>query len=132
MKPRLLGGTLRRAAVAAAAALLAAAAAGLALAALYLFAAGVLGGMLAALVTAGGALILAGLLLLGGCGRRAWHRDSRRRHLDPGEIGEVLARLLRHNAKKATVGALITGLALGMSPELRRSLLRLLKDLGRY
>ncbi|MGH8160764.1 MAG: hypothetical protein ACRESR_01170 [Gammaproteobacteria bacterium] len=114
------------------AAVLAAAAAGLALAALYLFASGLLGGMLAALVTAGGALVLAGFLALGSRCCRAWHRGARRRRSEgPEELADVLVHLLRRNAKKATLAALVAGVALGVSPQLRRSVIRLLREFSK-
>lgn len=132
MKSRLLAGTFRRVGVAVGAAVLAAAAAGLALAALYLFTAAILGGMLAALVTAGGALVLGGLLMVGGlCCRVIHHGSPRRRSPQPDELGDIAMHLLRRNAKKASVAALVAGFTLGVSPELRRSLIRILDEFGK-
>lgn len=112
------------------AATLGAAAGGLALAALYIFAAGYLGGMLAAVVTAGGALVLGALLLGIGCGRRAARRGRRRRSADPEELAGLVLQLLRRNPQKAVLAALAGGAALGLSPALRRSLMRLIRELG--
>jgi hypothetical protein len=126
---------VRRIAVAIVAGLLGAAAVALALLALYFFAIGFLGPMLAALVTAGGALVLAGLIMLGGCACRMGHRRARpasgaNHSRDPAEIANQAMRFLRRNPKKSVGAALVTGLVLGASPKLRRSLIRVAKELA--
>jgi hypothetical protein len=121
---------LRRAATGLAAGLLAAAATALFLLALYFFAAGVLGPLLGALVTAGGALVLAGLILaFGSMCRMRHHRPHPRRNAMPqaSELGAKAGEMLKDNAPKAAAAAFAAGLALGVSPRLRRSLFRLLR-----
>ncbi|MGH8274588.1 MAG: hypothetical protein ACRES9_10135 [Gammaproteobacteria bacterium] len=108
--------------------LLAATAIAFGLYALYIYAAGVLGPMLAAVVTAGGALVLAGLTALGGFTCRTVHRPRQESGTEAQELGAMAARLVKDNATKATVAALATGFALGVSPRLRRSLLRMLRE----
>lgn len=130
---QVIGRAIRKVGLLLASAMFAAAACAFLLLALYTFAAGILAPMLAALVTAGGALVLGGLLMLGGFCCRSVHRGSRRQHSpDPEELGGMVMHLLRRNAKKATVAALVAGVALGVSPELRRSLIQLLGELGKH
>lgn len=133
MQSLLFGGFPGRLAVAVAAGTLGATAAGLALAALYLFTLGFLGPVLSAIVTAGGALVLAGLLLLGGCICRAWHHhvhqgSGGRRSLGAEDIIGTVLQLLRRNPRQATAGALAIGIALGMSPKLRHAVSKLVEE----
>jgi hypothetical protein len=125
-----LQSALRRTLSCVVAGLLAAAAVALALLALHSYAAAVLDPTFGALVTDGGALVLAGFVLLGDyfCQRAARKTPQQPSNPDPEDARNIALGFLKRNPKQASAAAAAAGVILGLSPKLRRSLIRLLNE----
>ncbi len=120
--------------------LLLATAMGFCLAALYLYLIGLLAPTFAALITAAGALLLGGLLVFFAwfacrfcCVRAGGAHKSRKASAQGGEaLNSVLLSLatewIASNAKKASLAGLLAGVLAGASPELRRLLIKVLRE----